>query len=222
MSYVQYSEPYPSSRGDRYGATKGRSGPHRGQDTAPGGLPALAVARGRIVRKIWSAALGNIVVLQHADGKYSGYCHLATPSTYAIGVYVNRGESVGAAIGATGTAQTGRHLHYTIGDDITGVLSGHVQDPLVWINAHTSAAPTGVSATSGAATTPIPNQPLGEFEMIRIQSPGRGIALIGAGYYRHLTSNEEVEQSHPLVTKHLNGNDRQFDLWKTMAVDGLK
>lgn len=55
---------------------------------------------------------------------------------------------------------------------------------------------------------------------IRIQAPNRGIALIGPGYYRSLASNEEVEQSAALVSKHLTGNDRQFDLWRSLAVGG--
>ena len=57
--------------------------------------------------------------------------------------------------------------------------------------------------------------------MYRIQSPNRGIALVGAGYYRQLTSNEEVEQSSPLISAHYSGNDRQFDLWVSMSMGGI-
>ena len=138
MTYVQYAEPYPASRGDRFGATAGRAHPHRGQDTAPGGLPLLAVARGRVVRKIWSAELGHVTVLAHEDGKFSGYAHAATASRLDLGTVVECLGSLGATIGATGTAQNGRHCHYTLGDAVGGILSGHVQDPLDWINGHSS------------------------------------------------------------------------------------
>lgn len=138
MSYTRYAEPYPESRGDRFGATEGRAHAHRGQDTAPGGLPALAIARGRIVRKIYNTALGNVTVLQHDDGKFSGYAHTKTASEYALGTVIELLESIGCQIGATGTAQDGRHLHYTLGNDIEGVISGHVEDPLAWIGAHSA------------------------------------------------------------------------------------
>lgn len=58
-------------------------------------------------------------------------------------------------------------------------------------------------------------------DMIRIQSPGRGIALVSLGHFRQLRNNEEVEQSAALMTKHLTGNDRQFELWRSMALDGV-
>lgn len=59
-----------------------------------------------------------------------------------------------------------------------------------------------------------------EDDMIRIQAPGRGIALIGPGYYRPLGNDEEVNNSGPIISKHASGNDRQFDLWVSMALAG--
>lgn len=71
------------------------------------------------------------------------------------------------------------------------------------------------------APTPTPTPELSlEDEMIRIQSPGRGIALVGPGYYRHLANDEEVSNSDALISKHVSGNDRQFDLWVSMALNG--
>lgn len=67
---------------------------------------------------------------------------------------------------------------------------------------------------------PILNIEVKDEEMIRIQSTARGIALIGPGYFRHLTTNEEVEASTALVSKTLVGNDRQFDLWRSLAIGG--
>lgn len=135
MSYVQYAEPYPQTRGDRFGATAGRAHPHRGQDTAPGGLPALALADGIFIGARWSNVLGNCAAIKHADGKKSGYAHLANTNGVVAGRSISRGAAFGL-LGATGSAARGRHLHYTVGDDDWGVFQGHVQDPLTWIADH--------------------------------------------------------------------------------------
>jgi hypothetical protein len=137
--YVQYAEPYAASRSDLFGATEGRpkGHPHRGQDTAPGGLPALAIADGTFVGKRVSNELGNIVVIAHGDGKYSGYAHLANADNVTAGASIHRGEGFGI-IGSTGTAAEGRHLHYTLGNDTWGIEEGHVEDPLAYIAAHSN------------------------------------------------------------------------------------
>lgn len=70
------------------------------------------------------------------------------------------------------------------------------------------------------AATPSSKPILQEDEMIRIQAPNRGIALIGPGYYRPLGNDEEVNNSGPLISAHHTGNDRQFDLWVSMAIQG--
>ncbi|WP_433552357.1 peptidoglycan recognition protein family protein [Micromonospora zamorensis] len=61
---------------------------------------------------------------------------------------------------------------------------------------------------------------LSENDMKLIQSTNRGIALVGPGYFRVLTTNEEVQQAVLLVGNPLIGNDRQFDLWRSIAFDG--
>lgn len=136
MTYVGYSEPYPFTRGDTFMRRRGRPGQHRGTDTAPGGLPALSCADGRIAARTWTAALGHIVVIAFDDGKYMGIAHLAAKSTLPTGSRVYRLGSVGAMIGNTGTASSGRHMHYTIGDDPLGIIAGHVQDPIAYIMEH--------------------------------------------------------------------------------------
>jgi hypothetical protein len=82
-------------------------------------------------------------------------------------------------------------------------------------------------------TTPPPApQILQENDMIRIQSPGRGIAMIGPGYFKSLTPEEvtatDVEEvdkdgkptGKKFYSAHINGNDRQFDLWVSVALNG--
>jgi len=80
---------------------------------------------------------------------------------------------------------------------------------------------------AGGGGTPLPaGSYTQEDSMIRIQAPGRGIALIGPGYYRPLATDEEVNNSGPLITPpggqpwHYSGNERQFDLWVSMAFGG--
>jgi hypothetical protein len=53
-----------------------------------------------------------------------------------------------------------------------------------------------------------------------IQSTNRGIALVGPGYFRQLRTDEEVHAAVGLLGNPLIGNDRQFDLWKSIAYDG--
>lgn len=78
----------------------------------------------------------------------------------------------------------------------------------------------GFPARPVKSTAPAPSPTIQEDTMIRIQAPGRGIALIGPGYYRHLVNDEEVQNSEALIAAHLSGNDRQFDLWVSMATGG--
>ncbi|WP_320067434.1 N-acetylmuramoyl-L-alanine amidase [Micromonospora sp. RTGN7] len=61
---------------------------------------------------------------------------------------------------------------------------------------------------------------LTENDMKLIQSTNRGIALVGPGYFRSLSNNEEVYAAVALVGNPLIGNDRQFDLWRSIAFDG--
>jgi hypothetical protein len=63
---------------------------------------------------------------------------------------------------------------------------------------------------------------LGENMLIRIQAPNRGIALIGPNYFRSIHNEEELWASSDLITKHLTGNDRQFDVWKSLATQPSK
>ncbi|MGC4804846.1 peptidoglycan recognition protein family protein [Micromonospora sp. DT233] len=65
-----------------------------------------------------------------------------------------------------------------------------------------------------------PPPDLSENDMKLIQSTNRGIALVGPGYFRPLSNNEEVYAAVALVGNPIVGNDRQFDLWRSIAFDG--
>jgi len=69
-------------------------------------------------------------------------------------------------------------------------------------------------AWGGVAKTPsLPGD-----DMAVISSPGRGTAVVGPGYFRQLNA-EEAGNTAPFGPV-VQGNDRQFDLWRSMALGG--
>jgi murein DD-endopeptidase MepM/ murein hydrolase activator NlpD len=109
---------------------------HTGQDFAvPIGTPVRAVGAGSVVRVSCGGPFGIEIVLEHADGYYTQYAHLAS-------VAVDQGESVapGQWIGQSGTSgnSTGPHLHFEV--RITPEM-GSAVDPVPWLAAR--GAPVG-------------------------------------------------------------------------------
>jgi hypothetical protein len=126
---------------------KNKMQPHSGTDWAPGGsnkgktlIPAIADGTIKLVQ--WSAVLGWVVVQSAADknGKiwFIGYCHLACKKCGInckgghdadIALKVKVGDKVqagdvthGMAIGNTGNASSGAHLHATLGKAVKDVF----------------------------------------------------------------------------------------------------
>ncbi len=99
--------------------------PHTGVDfAATAGTPIYATAAGTVTSAGDSGACGNMVMLRHANGLSSGYCHM---SRFAAGLHV--GQHVEARqlvgyVGATGRV-TGPHLHFIVkrGDTFIDPLS---------------------------------------------------------------------------------------------------
>ena len=192
-------------------------GPHRGKDwSAPNGAVIPASGSGVCTGEGWSAALGWWVVVRYATPAgevYIGYCHMQLRTHLRYGVWVANRDKVGI-VGNTGSATTGAHLHMTAS----------------WVNGNPGTVPVidpmqffATSSTAGGESKPVtpttPKVSTGD-EMIRIQSTNRGIALIGPGYFRGIANNEELENSGGIISAHLTGNDRQFDLWVAMAFGG--
>jgi murein DD-endopeptidase MepM/ murein hydrolase activator NlpD len=103
---------------------------HTGQDFAvPIGTPVRAVGEGRVVKVSCGGPFGIEVVLQHSDGYYTQYAHLAA-------VTVDQGERVspGQWVGQSGTSgnSTGPHLHFEV--RVTPEL-GSAVDPAPWLSA---------------------------------------------------------------------------------------
>jgi murein DD-endopeptidase MepM/ murein hydrolase activator NlpD len=172
MTFVQYVLPYASADlGDPYGATAGRANPHRGTDISPdGGGPCKAIAAGVLVSDWFTPGLGNVAVIAHADGKFSGYAHLAAESPRTIGTRIERGEAF-ATIGNTGTLSRGRHLHLTVATSMAGAAGGFdVLDPMAWINAHSAALAGNGPARSGLRTATAEDGEPGTIYWTKLQS----------------------------------------------------
>lgn len=107
---------------------------HRGVDFAPAGGGALrAVSDGVVVRNEYQSALGWVVTVRAADGCYWSFCHMASQSPIPVGSAVTRGTVMGA-VGNTGTAALGRHLHFTMSGMSSDPGTGPVFDPITYIS----------------------------------------------------------------------------------------
>jgi hypothetical protein len=134
---VCYQLPFSNPNlADGWGSTCcGRTSPHRGVDfPQPTGTKIPSVADGVVVRVTWTNCLGNVVVVKHPDGMYSGYCHLSA-ALVSPGQGVSKGQHI-AAVGNTGTCTTGPHLHLTMSPEETGYMYGTTVDPYAYIKAH--------------------------------------------------------------------------------------
>ncbi|MBD8467661.1 MULTISPECIES: M23 family metallopeptidase [Plantibacter] len=168
---LKYQHPFAQiDLADGWGSMAGgRTQPHRGLDYQPGAGAAIpAVAAGVVSANRWNAALGNVLVIAHPDGMYSGYSHLAAASPHQVGAAVVRGEPVGV-VGNTGSASSGAHLHLTITFTADGTWNNAdirvTTDPYPFINARLNGED--------------PVQPLKESDMPKIISvPGGTIALV--------------------------------------------
>lgn len=91
------------------------SGHHGGTDIGVAeGTPVRATNRGRVVLARQMQVRGNMVIIDHGGGLYSGYAHLSS-LTVAEGQMVDQGEVI-ALSGNTGLS-TGAHLHWEIAID---------------------------------------------------------------------------------------------------------
>lgn len=104
---------------------------HDGIDlAAPVGTPVFAVAAGTVSRADFSSSYGNVVYLDHGQGRESRYAHLDR-------LDVAKGQAVagGAPIGTSGNTgrSTGPHLHFEYR------VNGQAVDPIPHLPAETAA-----------------------------------------------------------------------------------
>ena len=88
---------------------------HGGIDiAAPRGAPIQAAADGVVVFAGRRGSYGNMVIIQHADGRLTRYAHAESISVVKD-QKVSAGENI-ATVGSTGKA-TGPHLHFEVRED---------------------------------------------------------------------------------------------------------
>jgi len=95
---------------------------HLGVDYgAPSGTPVRVVGDGVVDFAGWQNGYGNVVIVNHGNGKSTLYAHLSRKDV-KVGQRVQQGQRLGA-VGMTGWS-TGPHLHFEFR------VNGHHQDPL--------------------------------------------------------------------------------------------
>lgn len=101
-----------STFGYRKRPTAGASTYHKGIDWAiPVGTAVMASSGGTVIKAGWGKGYGNVVYIQHPDGKVTRYGHLSKVLVSA-GQTVSQGQKI-ALSGNTGVS-TGPHLHFEI------------------------------------------------------------------------------------------------------------
>ena len=127
MSLEFYSNP---DLEDGFGATAGRTQPHRGLDfPKPEGVPIPAWAAGTVIISQYHAGLGWVVETDSGT-VFPGYCHLVRQGA-PVGTTVAVGDIIGF-VGNTGSQSFGNHLHTTAGNRrgaVFGASMAYLQDP---------------------------------------------------------------------------------------------
>jgi murein DD-endopeptidase MepM/ murein hydrolase activator NlpD len=114
--------------GPRRDPINGRPRFHKGIDiAAPSGTPIQAAAAGRVVFAGRNKGYGNMVMLEHADGRRTLYAH-AEALYVKVGTNVAAGQTI-AAVGSTGHS-TGPHVHFEIrvGEQAVNPLTNMTND----------------------------------------------------------------------------------------------
>lgn len=97
---------------------------HQGIDIgAPSGTPIYAAAGGTVFYSGWMGGYGNLILIDHGDGRVTAYAHQS--SLAVSGGPVGRGQLIGY-VGSTGDS-TGPHLHFEVR------VNGSAVDPMRYL-----------------------------------------------------------------------------------------
>lgn len=180
MSTVEWVLPFPDSAITcKHGVVdklhpNGHRGTDYGKGPARGGAKIGAVSHGRVVVSEWHKNLGNVVVMKHATGKFSYYCHLLEPGLPA-GTYVAKAGDVIGKVGNTGAYSFGSHLHCGISDGPRGFISGAVYDIVKYVKEQMAVKPKAAPAkVSGAAEAPL-EEPVDVVEVEKPVKPKKAV-----------------------------------------------
>lgn len=138
--------PITSPFGNR-GVDYGDGGFHNGMDIgAKEGSPIVASADG-VVSEVSSQTMGGkYVKIKHANGYTTGYFHQSRQAAVS-GATVKQGAVIGY-VGATGTAVTGPHLHFTVQNE-----SGKFIDPASVLSGSYSVSSSGTPASDKSSSS---------------------------------------------------------------------
>ena len=138
--------PITSPFGNR-GVDYGDGGFHNGMDIgAKEGSPIVASADGVVSEVSTQTMGGKYVKIKHANGYTTGYFHQSRQAAVS-GATVKQGSVIGY-VGATGTAVTGPHLHFTVQNE-----SGKFIDPATVLSGSYSVSSTGTPAAEKTASS---------------------------------------------------------------------
>ena len=115
-----------SGFGPRTAPKPGASTYHKGVDLAtPTGTTVWASCGGTVTFAGWGGAYGNVIFIDHSDGRQTRYAHLSKIYV-SVGQHVDQGQRI-AASGNTGRS-TGPHLHFEMR------IGGTPVDPRKYVN----------------------------------------------------------------------------------------
>jgi MYXO-CTERM domain-containing protein len=207
-----YKEPFsnPNLKDGWHSTLPPRTSPHAGLDyPQKAGTKIPSVANGTVIKTVKSSCLGNVIIIKHPDGMYSGYSHLQVPSTLKKGEKVKLGQTIGK-VGETGTCAYGAHLHLTLSkyEDGYGNYTQTV-DPHKYIKDHATCTPdykaSLVSQSFGTSNEPWVMLP-GEERKGFFEFKNEGGKTWKVGEVRLGTSNPRDAQSALEAEDWIGGN----------------